>query len=166
MKLLSALVPILVATAALAQTPAKSATPGAAALASGPADQRAPRKKVLLGNTLGKSPFSRVVQAGDFVFVAGQLGFKEGSPELVPGGIGPETQAALEAIAANLAKAGLGMEDVVKCTVFLADMADFRAMNQAYATFFPRDPPVRTTVGASGLWGGARVEIDCMAMTR
>jgi len=144
---------------------AASSTPAADA-AVAPAQPKAPRKKVLLANTTGTSPFSRVVQAGDFVFVAGQLGFKEGSRELVPGGVGPETRAALEAITANLGKAGLRLEDVVQCNVFLADIADFQAMNDVYATFFPREPPVRTTVGVSGLWGGARVEIDCTAITR
>lgn len=54
----------------------------------------------------------------------------------------------------------------MQCNVFLADIADFQAMNDVYATFFPREPPVRTTVGVSGLWGGARVEIDCTAITR
>jgi enamine deaminase RidA (YjgF/YER057c/UK114 family) len=55
---------------------------------------------------------------------------------------------------------------VVQCSVFLADIAEFQAMNDVYATFFPREPRVRTTVGVSGLWGGARVEIDCTALTR
>ena len=85
---------------------AASSTPAADA-AIAPAHPKAPRKKVLLANATGTSPFSRVIQAGDFVFVAGQLGFKEGSRELVPGGVGPETRAALEAITANRGKAGL-----------------------------------------------------------
>ena len=54
----------------------------------------------------------------------------------------------------------------MQCNVFLADIADFQAMNDVYATFFPREPPVRTTVGVSDLWGGAGVEIDCTAITR
>jgi len=86
-------------------TPASSTPAADAAIA--PAQPKAPRKKVLLSNTTGTSPFSRVIQAGDFVFVAGQLGFEEGSPKLVPGGVGAETRAALEAITANRGKAGL-----------------------------------------------------------
>lgn len=164
------MVSILVAPTALAQAPDTSAQPapvlrsssGAAPVTHGAAS----RKQVLVRNTTGSSSFSRVVRAGDFVFVAGQLGFKQGSRELVAGGTAAETQAALAGISSNLAEAGLSMEDVVKCDVFLADIGDFQAMNEAYARFFPSDPPVRTTVGVSGLWGGARVEIDCIAVTR
>jgi 2-iminobutanoate/2-iminopropanoate deaminase len=169
MKRVLAVVSMLVAPSALPQAPvptAKPAAPAASPAVAAPATAgAATRKQVLVRNT-GTSPFSRVVRAGDLVFVAGQLGFKQGARELVPGGVGPETQAALEAIAANLGQAGLSMEDVVKCDVFLADIADFQAMNEAYARFFPRDPPARTTVGVSGLWGNARVEIDCIAVTR
>jgi reactive intermediate/imine deaminase len=121
---------------------------------------------VLVANTTGTSPFSRVVQVGNLVFVAGQLGFKEGTRELVPGGVVPETKAALEAIGGYLAKAGLGLEDVAQCNVLLADIAEFQAMNEAYARFFPKEPPARTTAGISGLYGGARVEIDCTAAVR
>lgn len=158
---------MLGAPPALPQAPAAPpasapASPTRAALAA----QGAPSRKQVLVRNAGTSPFSRVVKAGDLVFVAGQLGFAQGSRELVPGGAGAETQAALEAIASNLAQAGLGMEDVVKCDVFLADVADFQAMNDAYARFFPKDPPARTTVAVSGLWGGARVEIACVAVTR
>jgi 2-iminobutanoate/2-iminopropanoate deaminase len=149
MKRVLAVVSMLVAPSALPQAPATPAKPAAPVASPAPV-----------------APFSRVVRAGDFVFVAGQLGFKQGARDLVPGGVGPETQAALEAIASNLGQAGLGMDDVVKCDVFLADIADFQAMNEAYARFFPRDPPARTTVGVAGLWGNARVEIDCIAVTR
>jgi 2-iminobutanoate/2-iminopropanoate deaminase len=165
-----AVVWILVAPNALAQTPAPATTSAPAvpspSFAPPTTQGAATRKQVLVRNTTGASPFSRVVRAGGLVFVAGQLGFKQGSRELVPGGTAAETQAALEAISSNLAQAGLGMEDVVKCDVFLADIADFQAMNEAYVRFFPKDPPVRTTVGVSGLWGNARVEIDCIAVTR
>jgi 2-iminobutanoate/2-iminopropanoate deaminase len=169
MKPALAIVSVLAAAPALPQAPsaAKRVAPDApqAAAPASPSASAATRKQVLVRNT-GSAPFSRVVRGGDLVFVAGQLGFKQGTRELVPGGIGPETRAALEAIAANLAQAGLGMDDVVKCDVFLADIAEFQAMNDAYARFFPKDPPARTTVGVAGLSGDARVEIDCVAIMR
>src|SRR5207244_10162547 len=66
-------------------------------------------------------------------------------------------------IKAVLAFAGSSLDRAVKCTVFLADIQDFAAMNAVYATYFPKDPPARSTVAASGLAGGARVEIECIA---
>jgi reactive intermediate/imine deaminase len=83
---------------------------------------------------------------------------------VVPGGVGPETRQTLENIKRVLEQAGSSMDRVVKCTVFLQDIADYAAMNQVYATFFPKDPPARSTVAGSGLALGARVEIECMAV--
>ena len=138
----------------------------APALADAPAAPLRPTRKQVLVPGSGPAPLSSVVRAGDLVFVSGQLGFPPGTRELVPGGIGPEAQAALEGVAANLAKAGLGMQDVVKCTVFLADIADFRAMNAVYAMFFPKDPPARSTIAAAALVLKARVEIECIAVMK
>jgi 2-iminobutanoate/2-iminopropanoate deaminase len=137
----------------------------APALADGPANAKPTRKQVLVPGA-GPAPLSTVVRAGELVFVSGQLGFPQGSRELVPGGVGPETQAALEGMSANLAKAGLGMEDVVKCTVFLADIGDFQTMNGVYTKFFPKDPPARSTIAAAGLVAKAKVEIECIAVTK
>jgi 2-iminobutanoate/2-iminopropanoate deaminase len=123
------------------------------------------RKQVLVPGS-GTAPLSSVVRVGDLVFVSGQLGFSPGTRDLAPGGIGPETRVALEGVAANLAKVGLTMDDVVKCSVFLADMADFAAMNEVYAKAFPKDPPARTTVAVAGLFKGARTEIECIAAAR
>ncbi len=134
--------------------------PGTPSVTSG-----ATRKQVLVPGA-GTLPYSKAVQGGDLVFVAGQLGFVQGTGDLAPGGVGPETRAALEATAAILAQAGLGMEDVVKCDVFLADIADYPAMNEAYARSFPKDPPARTAVAVSGLPRQARVEIACVAAAR
>jgi reactive intermediate/imine deaminase len=123
------------------------------------------RKQVLVpgGGTL---PFSAVVRGGDQVYVSGTVGLVPGTRTLVPGGIGPETQAALESIGANLAKVRLSLGDVVKCTVFLADIGEFAAMNAVYSQFFPTDPPARTAAAVSGLVLGARVEIECIAVVR
>jgi 2-iminobutanoate/2-iminopropanoate deaminase len=136
------------------------------ALAEGPAKPAKSSRKQVLVPGGGSSPLSAVVRAGDLIFVSGQLGFTPGSRDLVPGGVGPETQAALENVARNLTKAGLGMEDVVKCTVFLADIADFETMNGVYRKFFATDPPARSTIAAGGLVAKAKVEIECIAVTR
>ena len=140
------------------------------ALGAEPSTARPPaagRKQVLVPRS-GELPFSGAVRGGELVFVSGQLGLTpgEGKRELVPGGVVPEVNAALENVAAVLGKAGLTMDDVVKCTVFLVDIADFAAMNDAYARFFPRDPPARTTVSVAGLVRKARVEIECIAAAR
>ncbi|MGZ6097346.1 MAG: RidA family protein [Myxococcaceae bacterium] len=136
------------------------------ALAAPPATPAKPTRKQVLVPGTGPAPLSSVVRAGELVFVSGQLGFPAGSRDLVPGGVGPETQAALEGVARNLAKVGLTMEDVVKCTVFLADIADFQTMNGAYTKAFPTDPPARSTVAVAGLVAKAKVEIECIAVTR
>ncbi len=138
----------------------------APALADAPTATTKPTRKQVLVPGSGTAPLSAVVRAGDLVFVSGQLGFPQGSRELVPGGAGPETQAALEGVTANLAKVGLGMADVVKCTVFLSDIADFQTMNGVYAKFFSKDPPARSTIAAAALVLKAKVEIECIAVTK
>lgn len=107
-------------------------------------------------------PFTRAVRVGDVLFLAGQIG-TDASGRLVPGGIQPETRQTLENIRAELRRNGLGMERVAKCTVFLADIAEWGRMNEVYATFFPGPKPARSAAGASGLALGARVEIECIA---
>jgi reactive intermediate/imine deaminase len=110
-------------------------------------------------------PFSEAVRVGDLLLLSGQLGNLPGTLELAPGGIGPETRQALENVAAVLARRGATLADVVKCTVMLADMAEWPAMNEVYSTFFPADAlPARSALGANGLALGARVEIECIAV--
>lgn len=113
---------------------------------------------------LSALPFSEAVQVGNLLFLSGQIGTIPGGTSLAPGGIGPETKQTLENIKATLDKLGSGMDRAVKCTVFLADIGDYAAMNAVYRTFFPRDPPARSTVAGSGLALGARVEIECIAL--
>jgi len=108
-------------------------------------------------------PFSSAVRVGDLLFLSGQIGNAPGTRQLADGGITGQTRQALENIKAVLAFAGSSLDRAVKCTVFLADIQDFAAMNAVYATYFPKDPPARSTVAASGLAGGARVEIECIA---
>jgi len=107
-------------------------------------------------------PFSRAVRVGDLLFLAGQIG-TDGSGRLVPGGIEAETRQTMENIRAQLQRNGLGMDRVAKCTVFLADMAEWPRMNAVYATYFPGPKPARSAAGSSGLALGARVEIECIA---
>ena len=110
-------------------------------------------------------PFSEAVRAGNIVFLSGMLG-TDSTGRLAPGGVGPETRQTLENIKAALARNGLTMNDVVKCTVFLADIAEWGAMNQVYATYFPESKPARSAVGGPGLVRNARVEIECIAAIR
>jgi reactive intermediate/imine deaminase len=109
-------------------------------------------------------PFSPAIRVGNIIYLSGQLGNKMGTRELVPGGIGAETRQTLENIKTVVEAAGSSMDKVFKCTVFLADIADYGKMNEVYATFFSKDPPTRSTIAGSGLALGARVEIECMAV--
>ena len=110
-------------------------------------------------------PFSSAVKTGDLIFVSGQIGSEivDGMPRLVAGGIEPETRQTLDNIKAILAKAGSSMEKVVKCSVMMADMAEWPKMNAIYATYFPGPKPARAAWGANGLALNARVEIECIA---
>lgn len=125
-----------------------------------------PHREVLAPSPSPLPVFSPAVRTGNLVFLSGQIGNRPGTLELVPGGIGPETEQTLTGIRDLLGEIGLGMEDVVKCTVFLADIDDYQAMNEVYARFFPEDPPARSTLAASGLALGARIEIECIAAIR
>ncbi|MGZ4482267.1 MAG: Rid family detoxifying hydrolase [Gaiellales bacterium] len=110
------------------------------------------------------APYSQAIQSGGFVFCAGQVGLDPGSGLLVEGGIEAETHRALTNLAAVLDGAGSGIDRVVKTTVFLTDLGDFAAMNGVYATYFTQLPPARSTVQVAGLPGGARVEIEAIAL--
>lgn len=107
-------------------------------------------------------PFSAAVRVGNTLYLSGALGIVPGTRDLAEGGIQGETRQTLENISATLENFGSSMEQVVKCTVFLADMAEWGAMNDVYKTFFP-NPPARSAVGASGVALDARVEIECIA---
>jgi reactive intermediate/imine deaminase len=109
-------------------------------------------------------PFSSAVRVGNLLFLSGQIGNLPGTLTLAQGGIQAETRQTLENIKAVLEHAGSSLDRVVKCTVFMADMAEWPAMNEIYRTFFPKDPPARSALGANGLALGARVEIECVAL--
>jgi len=107
-------------------------------------------------------PFSAAVRVGPMLYLSGQLG-TDSTLQLVAGGIGPETRQALENIRTIVTRAGGTMDRIVKCTVMLADVAEWGAMNAEYVKFFPDRKPARSALGASGLALGARVEIECIA---
>ena len=110
--------------------------------------------------------FSHAVVAGDFIYVSGTLGVKPNSMELVEGGTGSETTQTLHHIETILEACGASLNDVVKVSVFLADMDTFEDMNEAYLKVMGSDPPARITVGRADLALGAAVEIDCIAYKR
>lgn len=107
-------------------------------------------------------PFSAAVRVGNTLYLSGNLGNIPGSLQLAEGGIQGETQQTMENIAAVLEQFGSSMDEVVKCTVFLADISEWSAMNEVYRTFF-ENPPARSALGANGLALDARVEIECIA---
>ena len=108
-------------------------------------------------------PYSQAVIAGDFVFTAGQIALDPNSMELVGSNMTDQTERVFVNLKAVLEAAGLGLQDVVKATVFLVDMADFGAMNEVYAKHFGDHKPARATVQAAGLPMNVSVEIDAIA---
>ena len=111
-------------------------------------------------------PYSQAVAAGDFIFSSGQIPIDPQTGEFVEGGIAEQTEQVLRNLSEVLKAAGAGLADVVKATVYLADMNDFAAMNEVYARFFAENPPARSTVEAARLPRDARVEIDVTALKR
>ncbi len=109
-------------------------------------------------------PFSEAVRAGDTLYLSGQVGIQPGTLELVPGGIQAEARQALENVRTTLETHGYSMRDVVKCTVMLADIAEWAAFNEVYKSFFTPPYPARSALGANGLAIGAQVEVECIAV--
>ena len=109
-------------------------------------------------------PYSQAIKANGFVFVSGQIPIDPQTGEFVEGGITEQTARVLKNLTAVLEAAGSSLEQVVKTTVFLADMKEFSSMNEVYAGFFPSPPPARSTVAAAGLPRDARVEIEAIAL--
>jgi len=136
----------------------------ACALATTAAAQQPGDKQVIQmpGASVGL-PFSSAVRVGNVLYLSGQIGNKPGTRELADTGVAGQTRQTLENIKTVLAHAGSSLERVFKCTVFLSNIADYGKMNEVYATYFPKDPPARSTVAGSGLALGARVEIECLA---
>lgn len=147
---------VLLTAALLATTVA-----GTACSARRPAS--APEPEFLHPDGPPANPFSPAVRVGNLVFVSGTLGTTGAGLNLVPGGITPETRQVMENIKRTLAAAGLGMDRLVKCTAFLADLKEWPAMNEVYRSYFSNGKyPARAAVQAT-LLNGARVELECVA---
>ena len=115
------------------------------------------------GTDTTNRPYSTAVRVGDMLYLSGALGIVPETRSLAEGGIQGETRQTLENISASLEMFGSSMDRVVKCTVFLADISEWGAMNEVYITFFP-NKPARSAVGNIGLGLDARIEIECIAV--
>jgi reactive intermediate/imine deaminase len=113
-------------------------------------------------NISNNYPFSNAVRVGDILFLSGELGTLPSSSKLVAGGIKKETKQTMDNIKASLAKHSLTMDDLVKCTVMLADIKDWPAFNKIYKGYFPKHFPARSAFATNGLALNARVEVECI----
>jgi len=109
-------------------------------------------------------PYSQAVRANGFIFVSGQIALDPKSQQLIEGGIVEQTERVLDNLKGIVEAAGSSLQHAVKTTVFLADINDFKAMNEVYAKYFDSHPPARSTVQAAGLPRNVRVEIDLIAL--
>ena len=123
-------------------------------------------KKVIQTEKAPKAigPYSQAIQAGNFLFLSGQIPLDPVTGELVKGDIREQTQQVLENIKGILESQGLRMENVVKSTIFLKDIANFSQVNEVYATYFPTSPPARSTVEVPKLPKNAEIEIEAIAV--
>ena len=108
-------------------------------------------------------PYSQGVKAGGWLFLSGQIPLHPGTGKLVGDSMEEQTERVLENVKTLLAAAGMSLEDVVQCTVYMTDLSEFGSMNQVYARYFPQDPPARVTVGVASLPKGAKIEISLVA---
>ena len=110
-------------------------------------------------------PYSQGIRVGSIIYYSGQIALDPKTGQLVSGGISDQTRRVMENIVGLLKAEGLGFDDIVKTTIFLADMADFQTVNEIYGSYFKQAPPARSTVQVAGLPRGARVEIEVIAIT-
>jgi len=109
-------------------------------------------------------PYSQGIAAGPFIFCSGQIPLDPASGQLVGGDVSRQTERVLQNIKALLGTQGIGLENVVKTTVFMTDLAKFDEMNLVYGTYFPGQPPARSTIQVAALPKGANVEIEAIAV--
>jgi 2-iminobutanoate/2-iminopropanoate deaminase len=124
------------------------------------------KKKVIQTEKAPKAigPYSQAIQVGNFLFLSGQIPLDPKTGEFVKGDIRQQTQQVLENIKGVLESQKLGMEDVVKVTIFLKDIGNFNQVNEVYATYFPSSPPARSTVEVAKLPRDADIEIEAIAV--
>jgi reactive intermediate/imine deaminase len=125
-----------------------------------------PLVEYLSGDRQQPRPYSDAVRVGNLLYLSGQVGAGDQSG-LVPGGIKAETKQVMERIGRLLERNGSSLSQVVKCTCFLADISEWAAMSEVYASYFPKDRlPARSAIAVGGLPLGARVEIECIAAVK
>jgi len=124
------------------------------------------KKKVIQTEKAPKAigPYSQAIQAGNFLFLSGQIPLDPKTGELVKGDIRQQTKQVLENIKGVMESQKLGMENVVKATIFLKDIGNFNQVNEVYATYFPSSPPARSTVEVAKLPRDADIEIEAIAL--
>jgi 2-iminobutanoate/2-iminopropanoate deaminase len=124
------------------------------------------KKKVIQTERAPKAigPYSQAIQAGQFLFLSGQIPLDPKTGELVKGDIGQQITQVLENIKGILESQELGMEDVVKVTIFLKDIEKFNRVNEVYSTYFPSSPPARSTVEVARLPREVEIEIEAIAL--
>jgi 2-iminobutanoate/2-iminopropanoate deaminase len=110
------------------------------------------------------SAYSQAIRSGQLLFLAGQIALDPKTGQVVSGTIGEETDRVMANVSAVLSAAGATLDHVLKTTVYLTSMADFAAFNEAYARFFPNQPPARSTVAVLALPLGVRVEVEAIAV--
>src|SRR5207248_10113189 len=110
-------------------------------------------------------PYSQAVRAGNLVFASGQIPIDPATKEFVAGGVAEQTEQVLQNLKAVFAAAGIGLDQIVKTTVFLADIDDFTAMNEVYGKYFDENPTARATVQAARLPRDAKADIEAIAVT-
>lgn len=115
------------------------------------------------GAPLAAGPYSPAILSGDFLFCAGQGPLEPGTTAVMAGDLRAQTRRVLENLKAVLEAGGSSLDGVVKCNVYLADIADFAAMNEVYSHYFRSPYPARTTIQVGALPMGIRIEIDCIA---
>ena len=125
------------------------------------------QKEVIIpaGGAKPLAPYSPGIRYRDLVFTSGQVGLDPATGKLAEGGVAAQAQQALKNLQAVLEAAGSDLAHVLKCTVFLTDMADYGAVNEVYGKFFTADPPARSAIAVAGLPVGALVEIEAVAVT-
>jgi 2-iminobutanoate/2-iminopropanoate deaminase len=109
-------------------------------------------------------PYSQAINSNGTVFLSGQIPLDPATGEMVPGDVSAQTEQVMKNLSAVLSAAGCTFANVVRCGIFLTDLADFGKVNEVYAKYFPTNPPSRSTVQVVALPRGARVEIDCIAV--
>jgi 2-iminobutanoate/2-iminopropanoate deaminase len=129
-------------------------------------EDRDMKKRVIQTDKAPKAigPYSQAIQAGNFLFLSGQIPLDPKTGELVKGDIRQQTKQVLENIKGVMESQKLGMENVVKVTIFLKDIGNFNQVNEVYATYFPSSPPARTTVEVAKLPRDTDIEIEAIAL--